>query len=143
MAYEDTVHVLSKLLKGTTGPQLSDVYQGACKDWDDLWDDKQADHTRQCQALKSGNSTVLPGYKKFGQEAKEQSSCCRLATARSHMTHKRKELDVTRSVQLSKVLQKQKDAAATKEAADAAAEKEAAGKAANDAGEGKVASAVP
>ena len=142
VAYEDTVHVLSKFFKGTAGPKMSEVYQGACKEWDDLWDDKQADHTRQCEALKSGNSTVLPGQKKFGQEAKEQAACSRLATARSNMTDKRKQLDATRSVQLIESVKKQKDAEAKKEAEAAAAEKETAANAATDAGEEGVASAV-
>ena len=143
VAYEDTVHVLSKFSKGTAGPKMSEVYQGACKEWGDLWDDKQAGHTRQCGVLKSGSSNVLPGQKKFGQEAKEQAACSRLATARSNMTDKRKQLDATRSVQLIKSVKKQKDAEAKKDAE--VAQKEAAAKAAtaaNDAGE-EGASAVP
>ena len=102
-----------------------------------IWDDKQAGHTRQCGVLESGSSNVLPGQKKFGQEAKEQAACSRLATARSNMTDKRKQLDATRSVQLTKSMKKQKDAEAKEEAeaAAAAAEKEAAPKAATGAGE--------
>ena len=120
--------------KGTTGPRLSEVCQGSCKEWDDLWDDKQADHTRQCGVLKSGSSNVLPGQNTFGQEAKEQSACSRLATARSNMTDKRKQLDATRSVQLIKSVKEAE--VAQKEAAAKAAT------AANDAGE-EGASAVP
>ena len=143
VVYEDTVHVISKCFKGTAGPKMSEVYQGACKEWDDLWDDKQADHTRQCGVLKAGSSNVLPGQKKFGQEAKEQAACSRLATAMSNMTDKKKQLDATMSVQLIKSVKKQKDVEAKKEAeAAAAAEKEAAAKASNDAGEECV-SAVP
>ena len=138
--YEDTVHVPSNLFKGTAGPKMSEVYQGACKEWDDLWDDKQADHTRQCCVLKSGSSNVL---QKFGQEAKEQAACSRLDTARSNMTDKRKQLDATRSVQLIKSVKKQKDAAAKKEAEVAQQEEAAkAATAANDAGE-EGAAAVP
>jgi hypothetical protein len=143
VVYEDTVHVLSKFFKGTAGPKMSEVYQGACNEWDDLWDDKQADHTRQCGVLKAGSSNVLPGQTKSGQEAKEQAACTRLATARSNMTDKRKQLDVTRSVQLTKSMKKQKDAEAKKEAEVAQQEEAAkAATAANDAGE-EGAAAVP
>ena len=135
LVYEDTVHVLSKCFKGTAGPKMSEVYQGACKEWDDIWDDKQADHTRQCGVLKAGSSNALPGQKKFGQEAKEQAACSRLATARSNMTDKRKQLDATRSVQLTKSMKKQKDAEATEDAEEAAQEEAAkAATAAGDAG---------
>ena len=85
--------------------------------------------------MKSGSSNVLPGQKKFGHEAKEQAACSRLAAARSNMTVKRRQLDATRSVQLTKSMRKQKDAEATEEAKAAAAEKEAVANAAKGAGE--------
>ena len=59
--------------------------------------------------MKAGTTTEIAGRKKFGQVAKEDAACARLSTARTNTASRRRELDVTRSVQLSKVLQKQKD----------------------------------
>jgi hypothetical protein len=122
VVYEDTVHTLAKFFKlPMQGPNAVEVHQGACKEWDDLYEDQLQIYTLAKNKLKAGTTTEQQGQKKFGQVAKEEAANQRLSNARQNMANKRKELENSRSVVLTKVVQKQKEAEAEEQRQAAAA----------------------